>query len=311
VRRARTGRDQPDQHLTLLTCGQAEELRRQVRIAFAARGREVVVLGGHVRDDTGATFGLWDLAAACREARGGQRAWPGVIAEHVRRITASVDAGDPFAGLTTSEVLSRTYARILACDRLPDWDSHRYAWDLAPELKEVLCLDMPETVVIMNDGHVARCGGAGDLRRAGLANLRTLPIEDRKDVQAPDGGHFTVLLGTSLYTASRALVMPALIESLLGPADLTHGVLVGLPNRHQVVVHVIRDKTVLATLPKMARFVELGYDDSPGPLSRQLHWWRAGHWEQIIGRYTTDSIAIGASAEFRGTIAQVAGPPRP
>jgi hypothetical protein len=268
-----------------------------------------VVLGGYVRDDTGATFGLWNVAAACRQTRGGQRAWPRVIAEHVQRVTASADAGDPFAGLTTSEVLSRTYARILAHDSLPDWDGHRYASDLAPELKEAVCLDMPESVVIMNDGQVARCGGADDLRRAGLANLRSLPVEDRKDVRAPDGGHFTVL-GGSLYTASRALVMPALIESLLGPADLTHGVLVGIPNRHQVVVPVIRDKTVLTTLPKMARFVELGYDDSPGPLSRQLHWWRAGQWEQIVGAYTTNSIAIGASAEFRATIAQVAGPPR-
>ncbi len=105
--------------------------------------------------------------------------------------------------------------------------------------------------------------------------------------------------------------MPNLIESLLGPADLTHGVLVAIPNRHQVAVHVFRDKTVLSTLPKMARFVELGYDDSPGPLSPHLHWWRAGQREQIAGLYTADSIAIRAGAEFRGTIAQVAGPPRP
>jgi hypothetical protein len=236
-----------------------------------------VVLGGHVRDDAGATFGLWNMAAACRQEPGGQRA----------------------------------YARILAADTLPDWDSHHYALALAPGLKEALCLDMPETVVIMNDSQVARCGGASDLRRAGFANLRTLPIEDRKDVRAPDGGHFTVLLGASLYTASRALVLPDLIESLLGPADLPHGVLVGIPNRHQVAVHVIRDKTVLSTLPKMVRFVELGYDDSPGPLSRHLYWWHAGQWEQIAGLYTADSIAIRASSEFRGAIAQVAGPPRP
>ncbi len=138
-----------------------------------------------------------------------------------------------------------------------------------------------------------------------------MPIEDRKDVRAPDGGNFTVLHGPSIHTASPALVMPNLIESLLGPADLTHGVLVAIPNRHQVAVHVFRDKTVLSTLPKMARFVELGYDDSPGPLSPHLHWWRAGQREQIAGLYTADSIAIRAGAEFRGTIAQVAGPPRP
>jgi hypothetical protein len=164
-----------------------------------------------------------------------RRAWPGVISEHVRRVTEGVDAGDPFAGLETADLLQRTYARILAVDDLPEWTGHQYARDLAPRLKEVLCLDMPETIVTMTDSQVARCGGPDDLRRAGLANLTSLQIEERKDVRAPDGSNFTLAHGPSLYTASRALVMPELIASLLGPADLTHGVLVGIPNRHQVV----------------------------------------------------------------------------
>ncbi len=310
MRRRRSGRDEPDEHLTFLTRGQADEIRRQVRMAFAARGREVTVFGDHVRDDTAARFGLWNVAAACYQEPDGPRAWPRVIGEHVRRVTKGVDAGDPFAGLETADLLRRTYARIVAVDSLPDWNSHRYARDLAPQLKEVLCLDLPQHLVTMNDSQVARGGGLDDLRRTGLANLASLPIEERKDVRAPDGGNFTVAHGPSPHTASRALVMPDLIASLLGPGDLTHGVLVGIPTRHQIVLHVIRDKTVLTTMPKIARFVEVGYDDSPGPISPHLYWWRSGQWEPIAVSASVEGIGIGASAEFRDLVAQLAGRPR-
>lgn len=310
MRRRRPGEDEPDEYLTFLTRGQADEIRRLVRAAFAARGREVAVFGDHVTDDTTAQFGLWNVAAACHQEPDGPRAWPAVIAEHVRRITEGVDAGDPFAGLEAADLLRRTYARIMAVDALPDWTGHQYARDLAPRLKEALCLDMPETIHTMTDSEVARCGGPDELRRAGLANLASLQVEERKDIQAPDGSNFTVAHGPSPYTASRALVMPDLIASLLGPADLTHGVLFGIPDRHQVIVHVIHDKTVLTTAPKMARFAEVGYDDSPGPLSPHLYWWRSGQWEPVTVSASAGRIGIGASGEFRRIIAQLAGPPR-
>jgi hypothetical protein len=161
-----------DDYLTFLTRAQAEEIRRLTRLAFAARGREVEVFVDHVRDDQGGIFGLWNVAAACYQEADGARAWPRVISEHVRRVTEAVDAGDPFRGISAAEVLSRTYSRVVASDALPDWTRHTYATDLVPGLKEVLSLDLPETVATFRDEHVERYGGAADLRRAGRANLR-------------------------------------------------------------------------------------------------------------------------------------------
>jgi hypothetical protein len=50
--------DGRDAYLTFLTEPQASLVRMLVRQAFAERGREVLVLGGHVRDDRGTQFGL-------------------------------------------------------------------------------------------------------------------------------------------------------------------------------------------------------------------------------------------------------------
>jgi hypothetical protein len=47
-----------DDHLPFLTVAEADRVRFLVRQAFAECGREVVVHGGHVRDDHGDTFGL-------------------------------------------------------------------------------------------------------------------------------------------------------------------------------------------------------------------------------------------------------------
>lgn len=304
-KRAAPGSAEPDGDLTFLTRAEADEVRRLVRMAFAARGREVDVFGGHVRDDHGAQFGLWNVAATCHNDASGRRAWPRIIHEHIRRITEGAGA-DPFRGLSAAEALSRAYARILAADTLPDWSGHTYARDLAPGLKEALSLDCPETVAFFSDAEVERYGGPADLRRAGLANLRALPVEDTKRMQASDGSGFTLVFGESLYTASRALVMPDLIARACGPANLSRGVLVGMASRYQIAVHPVRDATVLPSLQHMARFAALGYSDSPGPLSPHVYWWHEGQWEQLT-TINGNKITIQVSAAFRCILDDVAG----
>ena len=64
-----------DDHLPFLTVAEADRVRFLVRQAFAGYGREVVVHAGHLRDDQGGEFGLWNVAAACHEAPRGEPAW--------------------------------------------------------------------------------------------------------------------------------------------------------------------------------------------------------------------------------------------
>jgi hypothetical protein len=101
-----------------------------------------------------------------------------------------------------------------------------------------------------------------------------------------------------VYTASRALVMPELADLLTGSAAPSHGVLVGGASRHQVAVHVIRDRSVLPTLGQMAQFAHLGYDDSAGPLAPYVYWWRDDRWDQVTDLDSDRTITARISAGF-------------
>ena len=82
--------------------------------------------------------------------------------------------------------------------------------------------------------------------------------------KSPEPGSFTALLGESVYTASRALLLPDLASELMGKRVRDEfGWLMSVPNRHQVVWHIIDDATVVAAVNGRARFTAMGYSDSP------------------------------------------------
>ncbi|MDR2984882.1 MAG: hypothetical protein LBV34_08575 [Nocardiopsaceae bacterium] len=294
-----------DGHLTFLTPDEADLVRSLVREAFAEHGREVTVFADHVQDDQGAQFGLWNVAAACRNEPRGQAAWARVVANHVRRVLDTTEE-DVFEGLTADQVAARTYARLLSADSVPEPGWFSYAREIAPGLLEVLAFDLPETVVMLSDETVARFGGAVALREAGLANLRALPVEHQEQISVPDGGHFQVLLGESAYTASRVLVMSELLAQMFGPVTAPYGVLAAVPNRSQAVLHVIRDETFVLSINHMTRFALAGASDSPGPLSPNVYWWRADTWQQV-SYFDNEKITVRLDNELGDVLEQLTG----
>jgi hypothetical protein len=293
-----------DDHLTFLTVAQADLIRRLIREAFAEHGREVVDFADQVRDDAGAQFGLWNVAVACRNESRGESAWPGVVAEHVRRVLAGMDR-DVFEGLNLSDVRSRTYARLMPADGVPDLSWFSYARELAPGLLEVLAFDLPDSVVTFRDQDVERFGGVAALREAGLGNLRALAVEEQEQIVTPDGGHFDVLLGESVYTASRVLVMPDLLVQMLGSVNPAYGVLAAMANRHQAALHVINDQSVIPSINHMARFAPAGFSDGAGCLSPNLYWWRDGMWQQVSRVDASGKITVMVGTELGHVLEQL------
>jgi len=178
--------------------------------------------------------------------------------------------------------------------------------ELAPGLLEGLALDLPDAVVTFGDQHVEQFGGLAALREAGLANLRALPVEQHERLDAPGGGHFEVLLGESVYTASRVLAMPELLRVLLGPVDTRHGVLAAVAHRHQAALHVIRDQSVIPSINDMAMFALVGYSDSAGSLSPNVYWWRDGTWQRISEVDAEGGIRVTVGDELLRVLEDVA-----
>jgi hypothetical protein len=95
-----------------------------------------------------------------------------------------------------------------------------------------------------------------------------------------DGGHFDVLIGDSVYTASMAMFLPELL-SFCGHVDLGRGIFVAVPYRHQVAFRVIDGPDAARGLQNLFGFALAGYDDGAGPLSPHVFWVKDGHWEQV------------------------------
>jgi hypothetical protein len=293
----------PDETFAFFTADQAARFRDLVRQGFAEAGLEVTVHADHMVDDTGRMFGLGNIAAECHNAEKGEREWRELTAAHAARIVRGMAALSPFDTMSRAELMAATYARIMPTADLAPVTAD-YAREVADGISEVLNVDLPETVVTYLDEHVETYGPLEDLRRAGLANLRRVPIDQHQQVAAPQGAVLDVLLGDSVFTASKLLLFDELLAQL-GVTDVSeNGVLVVAPFRHQIAFHAIRDATAVPAINGLALFARLGYDDSPGPVSPHVFWWRQGELRRIT-EAGPDGIQVQVDSDLAAVLNRV------
>lgn len=293
-----------DEALPFFTEEQADDFRTLFGTALRERGFEVQMHPDHAVDAADRQFGLWNLAAQCADAK--RRQWPHLVADHVDRVLASFDAPDPFDSLSEEDVIRQTYARLNAEDGLPPLENFPHR-EFVPGVVEMLALDLPETITMYNHEHATRLGGWEALRQHGVRNLRSLPVEQLETLDAPGGGTFQVLLGDSVHTASRVLLLPGLASTLGGPEERGHGWLMSIPNRHQAVWHMISDATVIPVVQAMAHFARLGHADAPSPISPHVYWWNGSGYEQLTQVDDEGNLSIYASPDFTEVLNAVVG----
>ncbi|MFK0005089.1 hypothetical protein [Paenarthrobacter sp. NPDC090522] len=280
---------------------EAQRFRTTVREVFAELGFEVQINADHALDAEGRGYGFWNVAANCHSAQ--ESGWREIIRQHLERVLASFDGADPFEELTATQVSSQTFARLYEESGLPNLDAYPHS-QFAPGVVEMLALDLPDTVAVYARKHADTFGGWEALRTQGLANLRALEHEQVETVPAQGGGSFNALLGDSVYTASKALLLPGIATELTGKQPRPElGWLMSVPNRHQLVWHVIEDAGVLGALDGMARFTAMGYSDAPGPVSPHVYWWNGTGYEQLTQLSEEDgSLSIHVSPEFHAVL---------
>lgn len=267
----------PPDDVLPLTTEQAALLRRLVRERFAVRGREVAVEPDHVRDDAGAQYGLWNLAVLCSEAP--ERDWPSLVDRHVAHLVEGRNVEDlPEAELAENAVLRLQPEESLGLGRV-----EVAAAGVAPGLVAAVAIDMPTEVVTPNAAFWAARGGFqrwSDIGRGNLARL--IGGSDLEHARlAQDEVGFSVLLGDSFFTASLGLLLPEVMRTYGTDVDQGDGVLVAVPNRHQLVWRSIDGPGVIPTINAMFQFALSGFNEGAGPVSPHLYWVRDGVWDRI------------------------------
>jgi hypothetical protein len=301
------GDGEPDADFPFLTVGQAARLRARTRAAFAEAGVESTIHGDHLTASDGWTFGLHNLFAGCHAEAGGERAWPKVVRAHVAKAVRLRSEPSP-ADLPADKLLAHAFIRVCGAGTLPSLDRMGYHRRLGGDLLELLAYDTPDAVAYLSDDEVGRVG-VHDLRAAGVENLLTEPFGQVHWLSTPERARFAVLLGDSVYTASRLLVLDDVLRRALGEVDTPNGVVVSVPNRHQLAFHLPADAQVLSAVEGMVRFTLEGYQDAPGGVSPHVFWRPpgGGTLEQLTRLSEGDAVSVRVHGAFAEVVQRLVG----
>lgn len=289
--------DTADRRFGYLSQRQGARLRALTREAFAIAGVEVVVRPDRVEADDGRQFGLANLAALCH-ATPRESAWPKLIQQHVRKVLALSD-DDALDRLSVDDVLPKAYLRIANRTSVPDdcRESFRHARPVVGDVVEMVAVDTGDAVRMLRDEDLAEYGEER-VRDAALENLLRDPIGSYDVHRRDDGASLHVVLGGSVFVASKLLVLTDLLRRTVGERGYPHGVLVAVPYRHELLFHPVDDPDAVPSLQLLTMLARKGFDEGVGAVSPFVYWWRDGSLTQLTFRTRDGGIGIDASGEF-------------
>ena len=263
-----------DEHLTFFTLVEAREFRRLVASAFSKVGHDVTIYPDRVESRDGTTFGLPNIAALCA---GVDRAeWADLVERHVESVTTPART---LGELSPEEIRAGLYLRLVDAASVSE---PGYARQVVPGLLEVLAVDLPESVVTLSKDDLSGLGSLAELLERGRANLRALVAGDVSLGAVADGrGPFTAVTDRSFFTASLALVLSEAVERISGERDHGRGILVAVPDRHQLLYRVIDAPSATSALRDMFGAARRAFYEASGPLSPNVYWVRNRRWSQV------------------------------
>lgn len=305
------GDGEPDEAFPFLTIGQAARLRALTRRTFAEHGIESEIHPDHLLAADGWRFGLHNLFATCHGTPGGERAWPAVVQAHVAKVVRLGDEPAP-SDLSETQLLDRAFVRVCGEATLPSLQAFGYRRPLGGDLVELIAYDSPEAVAYLTDTEVERVG-VDALRAAGVEHLLSEPFGDVHWLTAPRGARFAVLLGESVYTASRLLTLDDVLRRSLGHADTPNGVIVSVPNRHQLAFHRPEDGSLIRALEGLTRFTIDNYVDGSGGVSPHVFWRppAGGRLQQLTEIEGQQHVAVRIDGHFAEVVQRLLGLPPP
>ena len=241
----------------------------------AARGWTVDLAEGWAYDGD-VQFGLFNVAGKCRQVE--RALWPEVVSEHFASIaaTAARSALADVPGFTNAdEARASMKARLVSDAYKQDTGADLLELRVAEDLVAVVAYDLPENVMLPERADVLRYGDERELLELALRQAREEPGLALVQHEL-NGAPLYVLTGESFFTATHALWADRFSEQ---PAEL--GTLVGVPTRHMVVAHPIRDRGALTVIAKMLQLVPAPSTTGPGSLSDGLYWLLDGRMERL------------------------------
>jgi hypothetical protein len=283
----------------MLTVDEAAWLAALVRTGFAAAGRETNPVGfGGLRGD-GWTYRLHSLAAHIVAVP--RRSWPDVARRHVNDRLAADRTPNP---TSLDEVRDQVLLKLRSLADMPG-EPPPYAPEVLPGIVAVPAIDYPTHVSELDADRLVPLGGWDAVRPVAMDNLRRLELPHVEDIVAQAGDPTSVvhvMVTDDFFGAARVCVLDQILASTLGVERPPHGVLVAVPNRHVMAVHVPAGPGLLPALNTLAALAAGESVEAPGPISPFVFLMCAdGSIEQVTTRGEDGELVVDAT----GTLADV------
>lgn len=179
-------------------------------------------------------------------------------------------------------------------------DAHR----LTEELIVLPAVDRPTTVETRSD--LDALGGWETVWPIAMANLRTLapPAHQVLSGTPEDGDEVHLFESDDFFGATRVLAADEVLANALGAAvPAPHGMLVGIPSRHILALHVLSGPGVVAAIQTLTSVVRA---DLPGPLSDRILFRAPDGTLSEVSRNDPDgSISVTVSGAFEDAMRAV------
>lgn len=280
-----------------------------IRRFFLDQGKEVEIQDGMVVFcEESHQFGLANLAQMCHQSEAG--AWPEVIANHFQALADSEQERNRL----TEEY--QDFPKVSAClglrlypqDAVPSAGRFLTRSDLVG-VSTVLVFDLPTSIAtVQADLPAVWNRTPEELFALGLSYIRDkVPVEVRP-VELRDGITVMALGSDDFLAASHCLRL----DEIPGCVGM-YGSLVAVPHRHTILCYPIADLSVLAAISQMQIVARSLYEQGPGSITPELHWWHEGRFTHLPSRSEDDTVEFRPPQEFTDLLGRLAPPsgPRP
>lgn len=292
----------PDPVLPVLSRDDAAALVELARRTFAEHGRETVPDGEGVLVGDGIVHGLGNLAAVVAQLP--RRQWPAAVERHVSTMIEAHATAEP---TTLEEARPLLLPKLRPIASL-DVGRPSYAPEPLPGVLAVAALDYPTHVSeLLSDERLDALGGWDAVRDIAFANLRRLPPPHHDTIDGDPSRSDAVvhLLATDdFFGASRVLLLDEVLAGI-GIERPRHGVLLAVPNRHLLAVHVLAGVGVVPALQTLVRLAAGEHDAQPGPVSPQVFYRAADGRTQQVTRVTDGHVGVHVEGPLAEAFAEL------
>lgn len=186
----------------------------------------------------------------------------GLVEGHFHRLFQAEDSQPP----SGAELIALIRPRLWGSETLSSVTFPLISRPVAPDLQEVLSVDLPTSVINLKPEQAEATGRS----TSELWDIAHQQIDDGLPVgQDRMGNGLQVFFGDGMFVASRLLELERFVGAL--PAA---GALVAVPHRHVLVLHPIENLEAVGALNMLAQVADGLYREGPGSIVPHVFWWR-------------------------------------